>query len=124
MTPFLKNIAPCLIALLAVSCASTLGRFTCLQLPCPPPKLAGFEVEVFRQGAPDRPFDRIARVDVHLEKTGFAGSSLEDALPELKKQARLSGADALIEIRETTSTHAETRIYHVTATGIRYKDTR
>jgi uncharacterized protein YbjQ (UPF0145 family) len=57
-----------------------------------------------------------------LEKTHFIGSSLDDALPELKKQARLSGADAIIEIRESSSKTGETKIYHVTATGIRYTD--
>jgi hypothetical protein len=64
----------------------------------------------------------LSRLDVHLEKTHFIESSLSDALPELKRQARLSGADAVIEIRERTSKVAETRVYHVSATGIRFPD--
>lgn len=64
--------------------------------------------------------NRIARLDVHLEKTGFVTSKFEDALPELKKQARQAGADAVIEIQETRSQILETMVYHVTATGVRY----
>jgi len=73
-------------------------------------------------GAPGKEFVRISRVDVHLEKSAFIASAFEDALPELKKQACLSGADAIIEIREQSSSILETRAYHVTATGIKYKD--
>jgi len=51
-------------------------------------------------------------------------SSLKGALPLLEEQARLSGADAIIEIRENRSMVGETRVYHVTATGIRYTDTK
>jgi len=87
-----------------------------------PPRPEGYEIEVFRTGLPERPFVKTSRLDVHLEKTHFIGSSLKDALPELKKQARLSGADAIIKIEERSSKVGETRIYHVTATGIRYTD--
>ncbi len=47
-------------------------------------------------------------------------SSLAEALPELKRQARLAGCDAIIEITERRSEILETRVYHVTAIGIRY----
>jgi hypothetical protein len=87
-----------------------------------PPKPENYEVDVFKEGTPDRPFIRVSRLDVHLEKTHFIGSGLNNALPELKRQARLSGADAIIEIQERFSMVGETRIYHVTATGIRYAD--
>lgn len=56
------------------------------------------------------PFLRISRLDVHKEKTHFIGSSLEQALPELKTQACLSVADAVIEIKEHSSTLGETKI--------------
>jgi uncharacterized protein YbjQ (UPF0145 family) len=71
--------------------------------------------------SPQKPVRRISRLDVHLEKTHFMTSSLEDALPELKKQACLSGADAIIELNERSSSVGETQIYHVTATGILYE---
>lgn len=64
------------------------------------------------------PFERISRIDVHLEKTHFIYSDLEDALPKPQKQARLSGADAIIDIKERKSSVGDTQIYHVTATEI------
>ena len=77
-------------------------------------------VEVFTSGSPSRPFAKTARLDVHLEKTGFMTSNLDSALPELKKQAREAGSDAIIEITEKHSQLLETMVYHVTAYGIRY----
>jgi hypothetical protein len=115
------SFGPCFVAILAVSCATSQSRYSMLGQTFPP-KPEGCEVQIFRDAAPDRPFARVSRLDVHLEKTYFVGSSLEGALPELKKQARLSGADAVIEIREIKSMVGETKIYHVTATGIRYTD--
>jgi Putative heavy-metal-binding len=103
------------------ACSTTQSRFSVLGATYPP-KPESFQVAVFPDAPPSRPFARIARLDVHLEKTVFVESSLEDAMPELQKQARLAGADAIIEIREQRSSIAETRIYHVTATGIRYLD--
>ncbi len=85
-----------------------------------PSKPESYDVHIFRQGLPTQPFVRISRLDVHLERTGFDQATLEDALPELKRQARLSGADAIVAIDEKTSAVGETRIYHVTATGIHY----
>jgi hypothetical protein len=65
--------------------------------------------------------DFLPRLDVHLEKTHFISSDFESALPELRKQACLSGADAIIEIQEQSTGYLEMRSYHVTATGIKYK---
>jgi hypothetical protein len=81
------------------------------------------EVEVYKTEKPNREFIKISRLDAHKEKTHFIGSSLEGVLPELKKQACLSGADAIIDILERSSWVGETRVYHVTATGIKYKGT-
>ena len=110
-------------ALLTISCATTQSRYSMLA-DSYPPKPEGYDIQIFRDEVPQRPFLRISRLDVHLEKTHFIGSSLDDALPELKKQARLSGADAIIEIRETTSMVGETKIYHVIAIGVRYTDSQ
>lgn len=79
-------------------------------------------IDVFREGAPTRDFERISRLDVHQEKTHFIGSDFDSALPELKKQACRSGADGVVDIRELTDRRFENRSYHVTATGIKYKD--
>jgi hypothetical protein len=100
-------------------CATTQSRLSFLGERYPS-RAADAAVEVFRDGVPNKPFNRIARLDVHLEKTGFVRSSFEDALPELKKQARHAGADAVIEIQEIRSQILETMVYHVTATGVRY----
>lgn len=116
-------LALCLVALFIVSCATTQSRYFMLG-DSYPPKPEGYDVQIFQNEAPQRSLRRISRLDVHLEKTLFIGSSLDDALPELKKQARLSGADAIIEIRESRSMVGETKIYHVTATGIRYIDSK
>ncbi len=111
----------CVLAFLATSCTSSQSRFSRLTAAYPA-KPATFPIEVFEDALPERPFERIARLDVHLEKTHFLSSSLKEALPELEKQARLSGADAIIEIRESRSTLNETKVYHVTAIAIRYVD--
>jgi hypothetical protein len=111
-----------LLALLAASCATSQSRFSRLT-DSYPAKPETFRVEVFASGLPQRPFERIARLDVHLEKTHFLPSSLKEAMPALEKQARLSGADAIIEIQEKRWTVNETKVYHVTATAVRYTDT-
>ena len=108
-----------IMALLVISCATQQSRFFFLG-EAYPPKPENFEIQIFRQGSPTQPFVRISRLDVHLERTGFSQATFNDALPELKRQARRSGADAIVAIEEKTSVVGETRIYHVTATGIRY----
>ena len=82
-----------------------------------------YNVEVL-ESAPTRPFEEIARLDVHIEHGFFSQPELKDAMPELLKQARLSGADAIINVQERRSNLNESRILHVTATGIRFKDNR
>lgn len=112
-----------LAVILAASCATTQSRYSMLSKNYSPQPLSeDYEVEVFRSGNPKKPFVKISRLDVHLEKTHFIGSNLDNALPELKRQARLSGAQAIIDIDEANSRVGETMIYHVTATGIRYTD--
>lgn len=109
-----------LIGVMLGSCASAQSRFVPLGQVYSA-RAEDCEIEVFKTGVPSKEFFRVSRIDVHLEKTHFIRSGFDDALPELKKQACLSGAEALIEIEERTTSYLETRIYHVTATGIRYK---
>ena len=111
----------CFIVLTSMACSTVQSRYSFLGSKYPP-KPGTFEVEVFQTEIPTRPFEKISRLDVHLEKTHFISSSLTQALPELKRQARLSGADAIIEIQERKSMLGETKIYHVIGTGIRYTD--
>ena len=107
---------------LLVSCATTQSRFTLLG-QAHPSRPENCSVVVLKDSAPQKAFERISRLDVHIERTGFAQADLESALPELKKQACLSGADAIIEIQErSTGFRFENRVYHVTASGIKFKD--
>ena len=108
-----------LLLLCLPSCATTQSRFAPLG-PAHAPRAAGSTVDVYHEGLPSRPFVRVARLDVHIERTHFVGSSLKSAMPELLKQARQAGADAIVEIRERRSTIGETKAYHVTATGVKY----
>jgi len=110
-----------LATLFFVACSTTKSRYSMLAGPYPA-KPENYEIQVFVKELPQRPFKKISRLDVHSEKTSYSGPSLDAMLPELKKQARLSGADAIIEIRERLSWVIETRVYHVTATGIRFTD--
>jgi hypothetical protein len=111
-----------IVATLCVSCASTQSRFVPIGGVQHPPRAADAAVIVLTTGVPARAFSRVARLDVHLEKTGFVVSDLKDAMPDLMRQVRLAGGDAIIEIREQRSSVGETRIYHVTATAVRFVD--
>jgi len=100
------------------SCTTTQSRYSVIEAPYPA-KSESCPVDVLT-GAPKKQFIKISKLDVHLEKTHFIGSSLEDALPDIKKQACLSGADAVIDLEERTSSVGETQVYHVKAIGIHY----
>jgi hypothetical protein len=113
-------VAATAVVLVAMAgCASTTGHYDFLDKSYPALP-ADAPIEAFETGEPSRPYVRVARLDAHLEKTGFAMSSLAEALPELERQARRAGCDAIIEITERRSEILETRVYHVTAVGIRY----
>ena len=86
------------------------------------PKRPDCQIEIFRNEHPARPFERISRLDVHIERTYYVRSRFKDALPALQKEACVSGADAIIDVQERSSTFnmSESNIYHVTATGIRF----
>ena len=115
---------PIIVLLLTIflsACTSHQSRFVPLQgsydaLP------RDFDVQVYRDESPEQPFERVARLDVHIEKTHFLSTDFEDALPELKEQARFSGSHAIIEIEERKSSLLETKIYHISAIGIRFKN--
>jgi hypothetical protein len=109
------------VVVATAGCASTIGRYEFLDQSYPE-RPTDAPVETFVTGEPSRPYVRVARLDAHLEKTGFMKSSLAEALPELKRQARRAGCDAIVEISERRSEILETRVYHVTAIGVRYLD--
>jgi hypothetical protein len=116
-----------LFLLLFTGCATPdgVGHHTFLNQPLPA-KPKDYPIDVYLQELPTRPFERVATLDAHCESQFFAPPSVEiDAVPELKRQARLAGCDAIIEISETKPAKEnwtlETRTLHVTATGIVYK---
>jgi hypothetical protein len=110
------------IAALVAGCASTQGHFSPAGEQRYPALATDQPVDVFRSGQPVRPYVKVARLDAHLEKVALVSSSLDEALTELKKQARLAGAHAIIDIREQRSQINETKVLHVTATAVRYTD--
>ena len=116
-----RTITCLLIIFMIAACSTTQSRYVPLAGD-QSPKSDEHPIEIYQEGLPQRPFEKVSRIDVHLEKTHFISSDFEDALPQLEKEARLSGADAVIEIKERKSSVGETKIYHVTATGIRFID--
>lgn len=106
-------------AVLLAGCATTTGNHRALGVTYPP-RAADCPVAIFRTAAPTRRFTAIAHLNVHLEKTFFIPSDFAAAEKELRRQACQSGADGIIDIRERKSSYVETRIYNLSATGIRF----
>jgi Putative heavy-metal-binding len=117
-----RALAMSLTALCVVACATSQSGFRPLGSATYAARPADSAIEVFEGQAPERAFDRIARLDAHYEKTHFISTSRETAIAELKKQARAAGADAIVDIEEKRSQVGETLILHVTATAIRYRE--
>jgi hypothetical protein len=109
-----------LAAGLLAACATTQSRFVPLGAAYAPLP-AKTPVDVFKTGMPDKPFVRVARLDVHLERS-FAKMTVDDALPELIRQAQLAGANGIIEVDVRHSSVGETSIFHVSAVGIRFTE--
>lgn len=87
-----------------------------------PAKPAGAPVLLFKDTKPSRPFEAVARLNVHIEKTFFIPSAFDEALPKLEELARQQGADALMDVVEKKSRLNETFIYNVTATAVAFTD--
>lgn len=108
------------MVLMLAACASNSARFSPMPGKSLPPKDDSFEVAVFESVLPARAFERIARLDVRMEMSASQGASLQDAIPELKRQARRAGADAIIDIRQQRSKVGDMMVFQVSAMGIRY----
>lgn len=109
---------------LAAGCATEVANFVPIGTPRPP-KPANHPIEIYTNGVPSRPYDRVAILDVHCESQGFLTPNLEhDAIPVFIVQARKAGCDAVIEIEDATSKGSwslETKTRHFTGTGIAYR---
>jgi hypothetical protein len=101
------------------SCATNQGRYMKLAENVAA-RDADCMVDVFKVGLPIKNYIKVSRLDVHLEKTHFRRPTFDDAIDELRKQACLSGADAIIDVEERSSSILETGVYHITATGVKY----
>ncbi len=112
------------LALLIVACATEVGHYTRLGKAYPP-KPQNSVVDVFTNGVPSKPFDRVAILDVRCESQGFMTPNLkDDAIPMLIKQARDAGCDGIIEIAERKPQEnwtLETKVKNFSAIGIVYK---
>lgn len=112
------------IALLVAGCATEVGQHTFLKQSYPA-KPENYPVEIYTNGVPSRPFERVAILDVHCESQGFMTPNLQqDGIPVLIKQARAAGCDAVIEIEEAKTPSnwtLETRTKHFTGMAIIYK---
>lgn len=111
------------ILLFVGGCATNVGQHTFIQ-GTHVAKPSNHPIDVYTNGPPTRPFVRIAYLSAHSESQFWADPSLEhSAIPELQRQARAAGCDAIIEVqaRKPGSANMETRAIYVTATGIIYK---
>lgn len=120
----LRSAVTAFLLLVVAGCATEVGGYTFLKQPYPA-KSKEYPVEVFTNGLPARAFERVAILDVRCESQGFMTPNLEqDAIPELKRQARAAGCDAVIEIKERKPDKnwtLETKIRQYTAIGVAYK---
>lgn len=117
----IMNRLTCVVfpALALSGCMATTGNYRALAQSYPT-RPSDCSIEVFKNAAPDRPFTAISHLNVHLEKTFFVPSDFASAVGELKRQGCLSGADGIVDIQERQSSYLETRIYNLSATGIRF----
>jgi len=120
----IMNRTVCIVFLASglAGCMATTGNYRALSEEHYAARSPGCDVTVFRNSAPSQSFVAISRLNVHLEKTFFVPSDFSSAVGELKRQACLSGADGVIDIEEHSSSYLETRIYNLSATGIRFRN--
>jgi len=115
----MKRVAVVFLTLALCGCATTTGNYRPLNGGSSP-RAPGCQVSTFRDVSPERTYTAVSRLNVHLEKTFFVPSDFASAADELKRQACLSGADAVIDVHEQTSSYLETRIYNLSGTGVRF----
>ena len=70
-----------------------------------------------------RPFTSVSKLDLYVEKQSQGEPRLEDFVADLRRQARLSGARAVVDVEWTLNGGSPSSVYHVTATGITWAET-
>ena len=81
-------------------------------------------IQLFKDAKPSRPFERVAQLNEHIEKSFLIPTACNEALPQWEELARQQSADALTTIVEKKSRLNETYIYNVTATAVAFTDVR
>ena len=114
-----KIVGILLLTIMLTGCSTVQGNFLPLGKKYPS-RATNSKVKILKSGMLSSSYTKVARIDVHILKTFYCQPSFDDALPEIKRQANLSGSDAVIDIQERTSGYGEYKEYHVTATGIRF----
>ena len=82
-------------------------------------------VEIFNDKKPEKQYETVARLDVYVRRnklTQGRQAVYEEAVPELKKQACKTGADAVIVLRQTVSQSGEFKLLYVKAEAIHFPD--
>jgi hypothetical protein len=110
------------LAFALTGCMATTGNYRPLGSTTYPPRAANCDLTIFKDAPPNRPYESISQLDVHLEKTFFLPSDYDSAIGDLKRQACRSGADGIVDIKEEHSSYLETKIYNLSGTGIRFSD--
>lgn len=113
----------CVAVALIAGCATEVSDHVFIKQTYPA-KPQNYQVEVFTNGLPQRPFERVAILDVHCEGQGFIDPTINKAIPVFIKEARAAGCDAVIEIQEAKTPAnwtLETRVKHYTGIGVIYK---
>ena len=88
--------------------------------PARPPDCA---VELFSDNNPERQYEVVAHLDGYVRRnklTQGRQAVYEEAVPELKKQARKAGAEAVIVLRQTVSQSGEFKLLYVKAEAIHF----
>src|SRR6266853_1935896 len=84
-------------ALLLIGCASQVASHTFLKQSYPA-RPNNQTIDIFTNGLPARPFERVAIIDVHCESQYFAPPDLQkDGFPLFRREARAAGCDAVID---------------------------
>lgn len=109
------------LALILCGCVATTGNYRPLNGGAVA-RAADCQVAIYRDSPPKLPYVAISRLNVHLEKTFFVSSDYVSATAELRRQACLSGAEAVVDLQEQSSSYLETRIYNLSGTGVRFLD--
>lgn len=115
----IRSVTVIFLASILCGCVATTGNYRPLNGGAAA-RAADCQIFVYKDSPPKQTYVAISRLNVHLEKTFFVSSDYVSAAAELKRQACLSGAEAVVDLQEQSSSYLETRIYNLSGTGVRF----